>query len=95
MNCTVFLEENINVMLLAQNYWYRYKPHAIEKIVILIRVFVLSFVFKYSLIHKHCILYKQGYVNMMTVSSKDLHMKNSTAGKTDSQIVTIDPSKLT
>lgn len=37
----------------------------------------------------------QGYVNMMTVSSKDLHMKNSTAGKTDSQIVTIDPSKLT
>lgn len=37
----------------------------------------------------------QGYVNMMTVSSKDLHMKNSTAGKTDSQIVTIEPNKLT
>ncbi|XP_078355329.1 LOW QUALITY PROTEIN: WD repeat-containing protein 64-like, partial [Oculina patagonica] len=36
----------------------------------------------------------EGYVNMMTVSSKDLHMKNSTAGKTDSQIVTIEPSKL-
>jgi len=33
---------------------------------------------------------------MMTVSSKDLHMKNATApGKTDSQLVTIDPSKLT
>ena len=36
-----------------------------------------------------------GYVNMMTVSSKDLHMKNSTTGKTDSQIVTIEPNKLT
>ncbi|KAM7448945.1 WD repeat-containing protein 64 [Porites harrisoni] len=35
----------------------------------------------------------QGYVNMMTISSKDLHMKNSTS-KADSQIVTIEPSKL-
>lgn len=34
-----------------------------------------------------------GYVNMMTISSKDLHMKNSTS-KADSQIVTIEPSKL-
>ena len=30
---------------------------------------------------------------MMTISSKDLHMKNSTS-KADSQIVTIEPSKL-
>lgn len=36
----------------------------------------------------------QGYVNMLTVSSKDLHMKNS-VGKADSQVVTIEPSKLT
>lgn len=35
----------------------------------------------------------QGFINLMTLSSKDLHMKNST-GKTDSQFVTIEPNKL-
>ena len=47
------------------------------------------------LYYVHLFFVNKGYVNMMTVSSKDLHMKNSTAGKPDSQIVTIDPSKLT
>ncbi|XP_044163661.1 WD repeat-containing protein 64 isoform X2 [Acropora millepora] len=35
----------------------------------------------------------QGYINLMILTSKDLHMKNST-GKTDSQFVAIEPNKL-
>ncbi|XP_048586234.1 WD repeat-containing protein 64-like isoform X2 [Nematostella vectensis] len=35
----------------------------------------------------------QGYVNILTISSKDLHMKNSSA-KGDSAVVTIEPNKL-
>lgn len=34
-----------------------------------------------------------GYVNMLTISSKDLHMKNSNT-KGDSVVVDIEPSKL-
>lgn len=39
------------------------------------------------------LLFPIGYINLMILTSKDLHMKNST-GKTDSQFVAIEPNKL-